>query len=94
MRVRALLLSAGDSVVVLVEAGRKGDVAAFSSGELTLLADVPMGHKVARGAIGTGGVVLKYGEPIGVASRPIRAGEHVHVHNLDSVRAGGSRHGP
>ena len=35
------------------------------------LADVP-----------TGGQVRKYGQVIGVATRPIQAGEHVHTHNL------------
>ena len=32
---------------------------------------------------------MKYGEEIGVASREISAGNHVHVHNLDSMRGRG-----
>ena len=32
---------------------------------------------------------MKYGEEIGVASRAIAAGNHVHVHNLDSMRGRG-----
>jgi altronate dehydratase len=32
--------------------------------------------------------VLKYHEAIGVATVPIQVGDHVHVHNLESVRWG------
>jgi hypothetical protein len=42
---------------------------------------VPFGHKVALRAIGSGEPVVKYGVTIGVATRPISEGEHVHVHN-------------
>ena len=44
--------------------------------------DVPAGHKVALADVPTGGQVRKYGQVIGVATRPIQAGEHVHTHNL------------
>ena len=40
------------------------------------------GHKYARRAIRAGENVVKYGMPIGHATRDIAAGEHVHVHNL------------
>ena len=40
------------------------------------------GHKYARRAIAAGEAVVKYGMPIGHATRAIAAGEHVHVHNL------------
>lgn len=44
--------------------------------------DIPKGHKFARRAHQLGEPVLKYGYPIGVASRAITPGEHVHEHNL------------
>jgi len=44
---------------------------------------VPAGHKVAVRAIAAGAPVRRYDQIIGFASRPIAAGEHVHVHNLD-----------
>ena len=47
---------------------------------------IPLGHKVAVRAIRRGDTVTKYGSPIGIASRDIRAGEHVHIHNLRSTR--------
>ena len=43
---------------------------------------VPAGHKIALVSIAAGALVLRYGEAIGRASRPIEAGEHVHTHNL------------
>jgi hypothetical protein len=48
--------------------------------------DIPFGHKVALAPIGEGQHVIKYGASIGVAARDIHPGEHVHVHNLKSVR--------
>src|SRR5215831_19357780 len=33
-----------------------------------------------------GGSILKYGQVIGRASRPLKAGEHAHVHNFESAR--------
>ena len=53
--------------------------------------DIPFGHKIALSNIGPGEQVIKYGEVIGVASREIAVGEHVHVHNVESVRARGDK---
>ena len=50
--------------------------------EVQLLEAVPALHKVALTAIPTGATVIRYGQPIGLATRDIAAGEHVHVHNL------------
>src|SRR3954470_16009381 len=47
-------------------------------------APVPRGHKVALRTIATGELVLKYGYPVGRASRDIAAGEHVHSQNVTS----------
>ncbi|MEY2686880.1 MAG: hypothetical protein RL375_1078, partial [Pseudomonadota bacterium] len=43
---------------------------------------VPPGHKLAAQAIAAGEAVRRYGQVIGVATRDIAAGEHVHSHNL------------
>jgi altronate hydrolase len=45
---------------------------------------IPSGHKVALRTLEPGQIVHKYGQAIGVTTRPIRAGEHVHDHNLIS----------
>ena len=44
--------------------------------------DLATGHKNARFDIAKGEQIIKYGFPIGVASRDIKAGEHVHSHNI------------
>ncbi len=56
---------------------------------ITVLNDIPYGHKVAVVAINKGELINKYGEEIGIASMDIIPGEHVHVHNLDSMRGRG-----
>jgi len=43
---------------------------------------VPAGHKLATRDLAEGAPVRRYNQIIGFATRPIRAGEHVHVHNL------------
>ena len=47
---------------------------------------IPFGHKIAIVRIGRNELVLKYGEVIGEATEPIEEGEHVHVHNVKSLR--------
>jgi (2R)-sulfolactate sulfo-lyase subunit alpha len=53
---------------------------------VTVRAAIPLGHKVALVARRPGETVLEYHEVIGVATQPIAVGDHVHVHNLKSVR--------
>ncbi len=53
---------------------------------LDVLDPVPLGHKVALRDLGAGEQVIKYGIAIGRATRDIRAGEHVHVHNIKGER--------
>lgn len=72
---------AGDNVVVNGTAG--------TIGELTILQDIPFGHKTALFDIEEGTEIVKFGESIGKTSKAIKKGEHVHVHNLDSMRARG-----
>ena len=43
---------------------------------------VPAGHKIAARDITEGKPVRRYNQIIGFAIKPIKAGEHVHVHNL------------
>ncbi|HJV11331.1 MAG TPA: SAF domain-containing protein, partial [Burkholderiales bacterium] len=43
---------------------------------------IPAGHKLAVRDIAQGRPVRRYNQIIGFATRDIKAGEHVHVHNL------------
>ncbi|MBO8173338.1 MAG: UxaA family hydrolase [Bacillaceae bacterium] len=53
--------------------------------------DIAFGHKFAIQTIRQGEPIIKYGEVIGKATRNIRAGEHVHVHNLEGTRGRGDK---
>jgi altronate dehydratase len=81
---RLLRLHAADNVLTVIatlEAGarlRVGDV------EVVAPARLPLGHKIAARAIAAGEKIVKYGAPIGSATRAIAAGEHVHTHNVQS----------
>jgi len=53
--------------------------------------DIPTGHKFALDPIAQGEPVRKYGVVIARALAPIEAGQHVHVHNVESNRGRGDR---
>ncbi len=46
------------------------------------------GHKYALKDIAKGEKVIKYGYPIGIASKDINEGEHIHSHNLKTALSG------
>lgn len=48
--------------------------------------DIPLGHKLALKDFAVGDTVIKYGCEIGKVVQPIKAGQHVHVHNLKTKR--------
>lgn len=48
---------------------------------------VPAGHKIALRPIAAGQEILKYGEPIGIATADIDTGHWVHVHNCRGAKA-------
>ena len=54
-------------------------------GAFTLLQDIKYGHKFALQDISEGEYIVKYGEKIGRATTNIKAGEHVHVHNVEDI---------
>ena len=56
---------------------------------VTVIGDVPYGHKIALVDMAPGDKVMKYGECIGAANKPIKKGEYVHVHNMDALRGRG-----
>jgi (2R)-sulfolactate sulfo-lyase subunit alpha len=54
--------------------------------ELDCVQDIPIGHKVALKAMAVGDTVIKYGVDIGKVIKPIKQGEHAHVHNIKTKR--------
>jgi len=48
--------------------------------------DIPLGHKIALKDFKTGDDVVKYGVVIGRVVKDIKAGDHVHIHNVKTKR--------
>ena len=86
----AMIIDAKDNVAVAIEPIAKGDDAVYvcegREVSLPVLEDITIYHKLATRDIAKGEPVVKYGEHIGVASSDIKAGEHVHVHNVEGHR--------
>jgi altronate dehydratase len=55
-------------------------------GTLTVVEDIPLGHKFATRDIPEGNEVIKYGRSIGKATQAISRGAHAHTQNIKSVR--------
>ena len=86
----AMIIDAKDNVAVAIEPIAKGDAAVYvcegKEVSLPALEDITIYHKLATRDIAKGEPVVKYGEHIGLAARDIKAGEHVHCHNLEEHR--------
>jgi altronate hydrolase len=80
MSARVIRLNPADDVVIALEQLVSGMV--LGKEAVTVSGLIPPGHKVATHDIGQGEAVHRYGQVIGFASQPIRAGQHVHTHNL------------
>jgi (2R)-sulfolactate sulfo-lyase subunit alpha len=57
-----------------------------SLGAVNVTQDIPLGHKVALRDLPADKQIIEYSRPIGRATQDIGAGEHVHVHNLRTLR--------
>ena len=80
---RFIKINPSDNVAVaLVDDLKAGEVIDCDGSRITLLADIPRGHKFVLMPIAEGESIIKYGYPIGHALRSIQAGEWVHTHNL------------
>ena len=84
-----LVISERDNVATaleLLEIGRRVD-----ANGVTVVASetIAAGHKIALQSIAAGNPVIRYGSAIGLASRDIAPGAHVHTHNVSSSRGRG-----
>tara|TARA_B110000116_G_scaffold192272_1_gene167221 strand:+ start:39 stop:227 length:189 start_codon:yes stop_codon:yes gene_type:complete len=50
------------------------------------LNEIPLGHKIAMVDFSEGDTIMKYGHDIGKVVKPIKKGEHVHVHNVKTKK--------
>jgi hypothetical protein len=85
-----IVVSEGDNVATALhdmQAGSEAHIAGPNGAltPVTLTADIRLGHKAALRPIAEGDFVIKHGRPIGRATAEIKAGNHVHVHNVISL---------
>ena len=79
-----------DNVATTMEDVTAGDIKLTGEnknrkGEMIALQQIPFGHKVALCDMEEGDQILKYGVCIGIATKKIRKGMHVHLHNMKSA---------
>jgi altronate dehydratase small subunit len=93
MRRDAIVIKRQDNVATAIQDIPRGKSAAVGIEEesmtVQVIQDIPLGHKLALRRIGSGEEILKYGSVIGRATQDIQPGEHVHVHNVQSLRGRG-----
>ncbi len=92
MKHSILLHELDDDVGVAVADLKKGSTAGAvtlegkPAGSVKLRDNVPLGHKVAMRDVAKEAAVTKYGRQIGKAVQAIAQGDHVHTHNLKTMR--------
>ena len=89
MHPRAYQIHAQDNVATLLDDAPAGPVrllgAVGPSATVQAIEPVARAHKIALADLAQGEAVVKYGVPIGRATRPIPRGAWVHLHNLASA---------
>lgn len=76
----AIRLHAQDDVLIAIRQLVSGT--RIEGEHVTVAGLIPPGHKIATHAVAPGAAIRRYGQIIGFATQAIRAGEHVHTHNL------------
>ena len=72
-----------DSVAVALSPLKEGTLIELEDGiQVTLIEDIPQGHKFALKDIEAGASIIKYGNSIGIATTSIKAGAWIHTHNM------------
>lgn len=79
---RYLRINEADDVAIALDDLTAGEVIEVGGCSVTLAENIDKGHKVALKDIAEGENVIKYGYPIGHATRPIKQGEWIHSHNI------------
>jgi len=92
---KAILIDKKDNVATALRQLEAGDAVQVGiedySAEVRLSQAIPFGHKFALTDIEKGDPVIKYGETIGLATKPIGPGEHVHIHNVEGQKLRGDK---
>ncbi|NCC13310.1 MAG: galactarate dehydratase, partial [Spirochaetia bacterium] len=78
MKARLIQIDTLDNVAITTEAVGKGEVL----GNLTVLSDIPQGHKVALKDLDKGDAVLRYGVVLGYLLEDVKQGGWINEHML------------
>ena len=81
---KAVKIQEKDNVAVAVCDIKANEQIIIENELITAVTDIPAGHKLALIDIPEGEDIIKYGFPIGHAKCKIKAGSHVHTHNVKS----------
>ncbi|CDZ23703.1 Altronate dehydratase [[Clostridium] cellulosi] len=73
-----------DDVAVCTQEMEAGEKVTIGGTTVTALEKIPFGHKIALRDIKKSENIIKYGFPIGHATEDIKAGSHIHSHNLQT----------
>ena len=77
-----LFLNPADNIAVCLKDFAPGEVINQDNQSITVLTNIPRGHKIAIKSISKNEGVIKYGERMGHATCDIKVGEQVHTHNV------------
>ncbi len=84
---QVILTHPKDNVATARSVIRPGTLVELPGGRrIEVREEIPFAHKIALRKIPRGRAVVKYGERIGRAVRPIQPGELVHIHNVVGER--------
>lgn len=82
---RYIRLGGRDNVAVALTDLKAGEVVDLEGLKITLISDIPKGHKFSLVNINKGDKIIKYGSVIGESTSDIRAGDWVHTHNVKTL---------
>jgi altronate dehydratase small subunit len=81
---RLLFLNPKDNVCTAIAPISSGTTLQIYGNIVVIKQIIPLGFKIAGCNIATNEAIIKYGVPIGLATRNIVLGELVHLHNMKS----------
>ncbi|MCQ2009473.1 altronate dehydratase family protein [Sporolactobacillus sp. STSJ-5] len=84
----AIQLNPLDNVAVALRDLQIGESIYVEKNETVIKENIKRGHKIALKQIGLGEEIIKYGFPIGHATKPINDGFWVHTHNVQTSLSG------
>ncbi len=82
---KVILLNPNDNVGIVISNLIEGEIITINDISIWASSNIPFGHKIALEDLPIGNIVKKYGVAIGKTTTDIKSGDHVHVHNIESV---------